>query len=153
MNAEEIVDFLRSEIEPISDTFSKQAYRASAYLKDGVYLPCVIFRDVSEIVDLAMRRLDETRKNKGLHESIGYHATVKSWIAEGNRVNAYDILRVEKSPFAIPAKCRNAVWSAGETRMSWISFLGLMNDGKSFGSAHRLTLNSLICQKDILRTK
>jgi hypothetical protein len=132
MNTEEIVEFLRSEIEPVSDTFSRQAYRASAYLKDGVYLPCVKFRDVSEIVDLAIRRLDETRKNKSLHKSIGYRATIKSWIAEGNRVNAHDILSVEKSPFAIPANCRNAVWSAGETRMSWISFVGLMNDGKEF---------------------
>lgn len=132
MNTEKIVEFLRSEIEPISDSVSKKAYRASVHLIDGVYLPCVIFRDVSEVVDLALRRFDETRKNKQLHESIGYRAAVESWIAKGNRVNDYDILSIEKSPFAIPAKCRNAIWAAGETRMSWISFVGLMKDRKEF---------------------
>lgn len=132
MTAEDIFRFLHSEIESISDVFCKQAYRASAHLRDGTYLPCVMFRDSSDIVDLAIRRFDETKNNKNLHESMGYHAIVKSFVAKGNCINSYDVARVEKSPYAIPAQYRNRIWSAGETRMSWISFTGLMNDGKEF---------------------
>ena len=132
MTNEEVVKFLCAEIEPVSDVYSRRAYRASVCLRDGTYLPCVMFRNFSDIVDLAIRRFNETRNNKSLHESMGYRAVVKSFVATGNRVDGYDIARVEKSPYAIPAICRNKVWSAGETRMGWISFTGLMDDGKGF---------------------
>jgi len=57
----EIISFLKNNIEPLEDGFYGAGYRAATYLKDGTYLPCVIFRNTKKTVDLAIKRL---KKNK-----------------------------------------------------------------------------------------
>jgi hypothetical protein len=136
---EKLVQFLRSEVEPISDVNSKKAYRAAAYLRDGTYLPCVMFRQISDIVDLAIRRIAETKSERE-EDWYNYQMVIRSFVVTTNRVAFYDIARIEKSPYALPASILKKVWAAGETRMSWISFVGVMDDGKEFdfGSAYHV---------------
>jgi len=39
-----LIQFLKENIEPLPSQSYGAGYRASAYLVDGTYLPCVIFR-------------------------------------------------------------------------------------------------------------
>jgi len=55
---------------------------------------------------------------------------VKVFVAQGNRVNAYDIARVEESPFAMPLSLLPQI--RGETSMAWTGFVLEMNDGVTF---------------------
>ncbi|HEX6716853.1 MAG TPA: hypothetical protein VF088_07065 [Pyrinomonadaceae bacterium] len=128
---DKLVRFLRSEIEPISDGYSKKAYRASAYLRDGTYLPCVVFRQMSDIVELAIRRIADTKSEKE-EDWYNYQMVIRSFVATTNRVAFYDVARIEKSPYALPVSILKKVLEAGETHMSWISFVGVMNDSKQF---------------------
>ncbi|ROH86524.1 hypothetical protein ED208_15950 [Stagnimonas aquatica] len=128
-----ILDFLKSGIEPFPDPTYGEGYRCSAYLKDGTFLPCVMLRKASPVVELAIRRFDQERKGKGIfgsRKSDGYESIVKNFVASGNRVNHYDIERVEPSRFAIPLSLLKQV--EGETTMAWTGFVFEMHDGKLF---------------------
>ncbi len=61
---ENIIRFLKDNIEPLDDSIYGLSYRASAYLTDRVYLPCVIFRNPKSTVNLALRRFKEEQKGK-----------------------------------------------------------------------------------------
>jgi len=103
-------------------------------LKDGTYLPCVIFRNPSTIVKLAVRRFKEESKGNGIFNKasgIGYYNIVKSFVTNGNRINEYDIERVEKSKYAYPLAIQKQI--TGETTMGWTGFAAKMKDGKVFG--------------------
>ncbi|MEJ7847385.1 MAG: hypothetical protein WKF92_04760 [Pyrinomonadaceae bacterium] len=63
----EIVEFLRENVTPMETNFSGTFYRASAYLTDGTYLPCVMFGNPNAILKLASRRFAETAKNAYEH--------------------------------------------------------------------------------------
>jgi hypothetical protein len=126
---EHVVGWLHERVPPARDEIFGPNYRAAVYLTDGTFLPCVCFRNPDRTVDLAIRRFDQTRDDPSLHKSVNYRSIVKSFTTSSNRLSPWDIARVETSRFAIPAPLRDRIHSAGETRMSWISFVGKMHDG------------------------
>ena len=131
---EEIIKFLKEEIEPLQDSAYGLGYRAAAYLKDGTYLPCVIFRNPSTIIQLAIRRFKEEMNGNGIFnktKGVGYYNIVKNFVTGGNRINDYDILRVEKSKYALPLLIQKQI--TGETTMGWTGFAAKMKDGKYIG--------------------
>lgn len=133
MDLDQIIGFAQAEIEPVTDLSGSPAYRCSAYLKDGLYLPCVLLASSAARVALASRRFDEARGQEQRGEAgfgMRYQDIVRTFVASGNRINDYDIERVEKSRFAIPlARLREV---RGETRMSWTQFAAVMSDGQEF---------------------
>jgi len=99
LSSKDIVKYLKNNIEPIEDNSYGQGYRASVYLRDGTYLPCVVFRSSSKIVKLAIRRFKEEKKAKGFFNKIsgmGYYNIVKSFVTTGNCLNEYDIAKLRK---------------------------------------------------------
>lgn len=132
----DIVKFLKTNIEPIENyIYDGKAYRAAAHLTDGTYLPCVIFRNNSNIVKLAIKRLKEEKKSYGIFSNpeskgIGYSEIVKTFVANGNRINYYDIAKIEESKYAFPKNILIEI--KGETTMGWTGFVAKMKDGKSF---------------------
>ena len=66
MNNSEIIQFLKDNIEPLKKEFEGNQYRCSAYLKDGTYLPCVIFQNPGPTVNQAIKRLKEERTGKSI---------------------------------------------------------------------------------------
>ncbi len=131
MRAKEIAEFISQQIEPLPAIHSYGArYRVSATLTDGTHLPCVVVESASRLVDLAIRRFDETRSDKSLHRSVGYRAIVKTFVTHGNSVNDYDIQSLAISPFAIPLARAGEI--GGETSMSWTEFYATMTDGTEF---------------------
>lgn len=131
---EDIIKFLKNNIEPLEDNAYGLGYRASVYLTDGIYLPCVVFRNSKAVVNLAIRRFKEEQKAKSIFSrssGIGYYGIVKTFVANGNCINEFDIDRVEKSRFAFPWVIQNQI--KGETTMGWTGFAAKMKDGKYFG--------------------
>ena len=134
---EDICKFLKDNIQPLDDNAYGLGYRASATLKDGTFLPCVIFRNPATLIDLAMRRFKEERSGKSIFSKssgLGYREIVKTFVASGNCVNHYDIARVDKSRFAFTLDVQKQI--NGETSMSWTAFVTKFKDGRhlSFGT-------------------
>lgn len=138
LSEEEIIFFLKNNIEPINDEFYGSGYRASVTLKDGTFLPCVIFRNPNKNIDLAIRRFKEEQNGKSIFgnktKGFGYREIVKSFVTKGNSINSYDITKINKSRFAIPFEDLKKI--NGETAMSWTAFVIEFNDGQklSFGT-------------------
>lgn len=137
--AEEIIDFLKTNVQPLPDTGYGLGYRAAVYLKDNTYLPCVIFRNPKTMIDLAISRFDEEREGNGIlpnDSGQGYMEIVKTFVTSGNCINHYDILRVEKSKYVLPDNIAGQI--EGETTMGWTGFVMKMKDGKhfSFGTSY-----------------
>lgn len=133
-HTENIIKFLKENIEPLEDKVYGLGYRASVYLTDGTFLPCVIFRNPKEIVNLAIKRFKDEKTGNGIFNrssGFGYYNTVKNFVTNGNCINDYDIDRVEKSRFAFPLKIQNQI--RGETTMGWTGFTAKMIDGRYFG--------------------
>jgi len=131
---EEIIKFLKENIEPLDDNFYGFGYRASVYLTDGTYLPCVIFRNPSKMVCLAIKRFKEEKNGNGIFSKssgVGYYNIVKTFVANGNCLNEYDIAKIEKSPYAFPIHILKQI--QGETTMSWTCFVAKMKDGSHIG--------------------
>lgn len=131
---ENIIKFLKDNVEPLHDNAYGLGYRASVYLTDGTFLPCVIFRNPKSTVNLAIRRFKEEQTGKSIFSrssGLGYYEIVKTFVANGNRINEYDIDRVEKSEFAFPLTIQCQI--RGETTMGWTGFAAKMKDGKYFG--------------------
>jgi hypothetical protein len=129
-----ILEYLQSGVESWPDAFYGDGYRCSAYLTDGTFIPCVMLRKSEPLVELAIRRFDEEKKGKGVFCSFSsgsaYERIVKSFVASGNKVNEYDIDRVEQCRFAIPLALKRKI--EGETTMAWTGFVFEMIDGKLF---------------------
>ena len=123
-----IHEFLKTGVEPYPDSIYGDGFRCSAYLKDGTYLPCVMLRSNAPIATLAMRRFEQEKKGKGIFSSNGYEQIVKTFVATGNRINDYDIARLEPSRYAIPLSLLKKI--EGETTMAWTGFVLEMRDGK-----------------------
>ena len=134
MNLEDIIGFLKSTIEPIEDQQYGLKYRTSVYLKDGTYLPAVVFLNPERITDLAIRRFEEEKLGRGkINWGRGvdnYRRIVSHFITKGNRINEYDIDRVTASPYAFSKDILNTI--KGETSMSWTGFTARMSDGNVF---------------------
>jgi len=77
---ENIIRFLKDNVEPLNDNIYGLSYRASAFMIDGIYLPCVIFRNPKFTVNLALRRFKEEQKGKGFFgkSATSYFKIVKS---------------------------------------------------------------------------
>ena len=134
MEIDEVIHWVRTNVEPTPDLCERNAFRCSAYFKDGLYLPCVLVREANAQVRLAIERFEESRTS-GITDPLNlkpgfYPSVVRSFIASGNRVDIWDIERVESSPFAIPADRMAEI--KGETSMSWTAFAGVMDDGNEF---------------------
>jgi len=132
--SEDIIKFLKDNVEPLQDNSYGLGYRASVYLKDGTFLPCVIFRNPNTVVNLAIRRFKEEQTGKGIFNrssGLGYYNIVKNFVTNGNCINDYDIDRVEKSKFAFPLTIQKQI--QGETTMGWTGFAAKMKDGNIFG--------------------
>lgn len=134
----EIIEFLKKNVEPLNDEIFGLAYRASATLKDGTFLPCVIFRNPNKTIELAIMRFKEeqsgntvfSNKSKG----FGYREIVKTFVTNGNCVNSYEIAEVNWSRYSIPLNDLKKIH--GETAMSWTAFVLEFKDGRklSFGT-------------------
>jgi hypothetical protein len=130
----DIIKFLKENIEPLEDNTFGFGYRASGTLKDGTFLPCVIFRNSATLVNLAIRRFKEEQSGKSVFaksSGLGYREIVKSFVATGNCVNYYDIIEVDKSRFAFPLRVQKQI--QGETSMSWTAFVAKFKDGRHLG--------------------
>jgi hypothetical protein len=137
MDELDIIKFAESNLERITSTDGGPAYRCSAFLNDGVHLPCVLIASIESHVELATRRLEEARADGLKPESerrFGYRMTypdlISTFTTKGNCVNHYDIARLERSSFAIPLARLQEV--KGETSMSWTQFSAVMRDGSEF---------------------
>ena len=62
---------------------------------------------------------------------LAHQMEMRSLVAGGNRVNHYDIARIEPSRFAFPPKVLREI--EGETTMGWTGFSVRMKDGQYFG--------------------
>jgi hypothetical protein len=96
-----------------------------------------MFRDYSDIVELAIRRFEATREIPSSPSStrlnpIGYYDVVKQFVCGSNRVEYYEVVRVEKCRYTIPGKLREKVCTINQSRMTWTSFSGRMYDGQEF---------------------
>jgi len=132
MSEKDILTYLRENIEPL-EKFYGASYRASVYLVDGLYLPCVVFRNPNQIVEFAMKRFEKEQSGQSIFRNHpdGYKETVKSLVTTGNCINVYDIARVEKSKCAFPVSILKQI--RGETSMGWTGFSAKMKDGKYLG--------------------
>lgn len=140
MDEKVITRFLKENIEPIDSYIYGKSYRAAVYLKDGTYLPCVIFRSAGPLTNLALKRFKEEKNRRGLFNSAaGYYQVVKSFVTEGNRLNYYDIDSIEESKYVFPAQLYKQI--TGETTMGWTGFTAKMKDGKYFAFGTRLYID------------
>ena len=134
MTVDEIVSWLRTNVDPTPDLLGRNAYRCSAYLKDGAYLPCVLMRETNVPMDSVKERFQEAYQSgsTGLGSQIPEldRSILSSFATSDNEVDIHEIERVEHSPFAIPAARLAEI--EGETAMSWTAFAGVMDDGKEF---------------------
>jgi hypothetical protein len=137
MKESEIIEIVRKEFEETRGPYGGRAYRCAAVLNDGLYLPCMLLTNAESIVELALRRFEETRFDAALPEPerrFGkggrYADIVQSFVANGNRLASYDIQRIEKSKFSIHAARMAEVH--GETSMGWTQFTAVMRDGREF---------------------
>lgn len=135
MNSSEIIEFIKSNIIPLEDQFLGNGYRASVYLKDGTYLPAVMFRNPDKKVKQAIARFKQEKSGKGIinwgSDKDAYREIVKLFVTCGNKINDYDIESVEKSPYAFPNQILKQI--KGETTMAWTGFVVKMRDDKCFG--------------------
>jgi hypothetical protein len=130
---EDIIKFLKTNIEPLTDNIFGDGYRAFVTLTDGLQLPCVLFRNSSKLVDLAVRRFKEEQSGKSIFSKssgLSYRDIVKNFVANGNCINYYDIAKVDKSDFAFPLQTLKQI--RGETKMGWTGFIAKMKDGNKF---------------------
>jgi hypothetical protein len=130
----DIATFLHENIHPLDNNIFGPGYRASAYLKDGTFLPCVLFRRSKPIIDLAIKRFEEEKSGKSIFSKssgLGYREIVKTFVTKGNCLNHYDIGKVQKSCCAFPIDIQKQI--RGETSMSWTAFVAKFKDGRLLG--------------------
>jgi len=128
-----IISFLKQEIQPLEDSKYGDGYRVAAYLRDGTFLPCVVFRNADKTIELAMKRFKDEQTEKSIFSKpsgMGYREAIKSFVTSGNCVNHYHIAKVEKSRHAFPIDVIKQI--RGETKMGWTGFVAKMKDGKQF---------------------
>jgi hypothetical protein len=127
---------ITNTVEPIYDSIFGPRYRCSLTLTDGSFLPCAVIQSKQRLVDLAKRRIKEEMQEQG---HIGGHdpygQIVSNFVAQGNRVNDYDVLSSAESRYAIPLPLLSLI--EGETVMAWTCWLFRMRDGRlfSYGSS------------------
>jgi hypothetical protein len=130
---EEFCKFLKGEIEPILfGELKETAYRASVYLLDNTYIPCVLFRNSYSQADRAIREFESVRKHPPTDRSINYRSYVRAFTTGDNIIASDIISKIETSPYAIPVSCYNQLASMMEIEYGGVSFQGRMDDDKKF---------------------
>lgn len=108
MKIEDLIKFLKNEIEPIEDDIYGLEYRTSAHLKDGTFLPGVTFRNSDKITEQRIKRMEDVKSGNGKiryqDNRDPFKEIMKLFVAKGNRVNDYDIDKVQRSEFAFSKK-------------------------------------------------
>lgn len=133
-----IISYLKENVTPLNDDRFGPGYRASVYLTDGTFLPCVLFRNSEPIVELAVRRFKEEQSGRSIFAKsagLGYEYVVKTFVAQGNCINHYEIAEITKSRFAFPLEVLGQV--KGETTMGWTAFVASFRDGRRLGFGTR----------------
>ena len=90
MTTEEKINFLKANIEPLFDQIYGNGFRASAYLTDGTYIPCVRFRNPELITQLAIKRFEQEKKGISIFKSSSknrYKEIVELFVTNGNNLN------------------------------------------------------------------
>lgn len=130
IKVDDLTNFLKTSVEPLTDQIYGSRYRAAARLTDDTYLPCVVFQSRKLNVELALRRFKELQD-----QASQYKMVVASFVSKGSHVADYQIKAVELSPFAWPLAILKQIH--GETVMSWTAFVVEMKDGTmhSFGTS------------------
>lgn len=129
MRAEEIVDFVKRNVEPLPASPPHGArHRVAGTLIDGTSLPCIVVESASLTTDLALKRFEQAKTSDDPH--MGYRAMVRSFVTQGNTVNDFDLRELSISPYAIPVSRIREI--GGETSMSWTEFYAIMTDGRRF---------------------
>jgi len=149
MTIGEKIQFIKNSIEPIADSAYGDGYRASVYLVDGTYIPCVRFLNSKLRTEFAIKRLEEERKGQGIFNrtlSKRYKELVQLYVTNGNSINEYDIDRIEVSDFAFPINILHQI--RGETTMGYTGFCAKMRDGKIFGFGSRFLFYFFQMPKD-----
>lgn len=124
-----INDYLEHNDDLLPDSVFGNGHRCSVHLTDGTYLPCVMLRESNGVVELALRRFEQEKAGAGIFRTANaYESIVKHFVISGNRVNYYDIVKVEPSRYAIPMNLSKQIH--GETTMAWTGFVLEMQDKK-----------------------
>jgi hypothetical protein len=127
IKSSEILSFLKGNVEPLDAPFYGKRYRSSVKLTDGVLLPCVVFQQREDRVQLALKRFKEAKGDQ-------YLDVVRAFVSKGANVSEWQIASVDVSPWAFPVALLKTIH--GETAMGWTSFVVEMQDGSmhSFGT-------------------
>jgi hypothetical protein len=129
MRAEEIVEFVKRNVEPLpASPLYGERYRVAGTMTDGTALPCIVVESASRTVDLALKRFEQTKSSDDPY--MGYRAIVGTFVTKGNVVDDHDLHDLSISPYAIPLSRIREI--DGETSMSWTEFYAIMTDGKEF---------------------
>ncbi len=130
----DLIRFLKDHIEPLEDEIYGQSYRAAVYLKDGTFIPCVIFRNFQLVTQLAFERF-RTALIRGWTEKkirgVGYAHMIRHFSINNKRVKFSEIKKIEPSSFAFPNKFLQLIET--ETGEGWTGFTCKMKDGKYIG--------------------
>jgi len=131
---ESIIRFLKDNIEPYDDELYGLCYRASAYLTDGTYLPCVIFRNRESRVNYANKVIRNRQINKWFSSKSVKNSNDRIYeglVVGDNQISFEDINKVEKCKYAFPCSLLKQI---GEIALFFVrGFVAKMKDGKYVG--------------------
>jgi len=122
---------ITNSVEPIQSSIDGPLYRCSLTLKDGTFLPCAVLQSKQRLVEHAKRRIKEYMDHKVPPDGPDPYTTIVSvLVAQGNRINDYEVSSASESKYAPPVALLSQI--EGETRMGWTGWVFKMKDGKVF---------------------
>ncbi len=128
-----ILDYLKTDGESWPSSIYGERFRCSASLSDETFLPCVMLSKSDNMTELALRRFEDEKKGKGIftfNSGDSYKKIVKHFVTSGNRLNHYDILKLEPTKYAPPLSLLKQI--EGETTMAWTGWVFEMRNKKLF---------------------
>ena len=121
---EDIIKFLKGNVEPLNDNAYGPGYRASAYLDwRDIFTLRNISQSKGQFVNLAIRRFKEELSGKGVFNrapGLGYYDIVKTFVTNGNCINDYDIDRAEKKQICVSIKHTKTNSRRNNNGLDWI---------------------------------
>jgi hypothetical protein len=121
----ELASQLENLFEPFANEFYGPLYRCAAHLKDGTYLPCVVFSSRKRQIDILEQRFNEV-----VEKPIQFRQCVEWFCTSGSRVDVHSIAAITSSPYALTNSLISQI--LGETSMGWTCFVMEMRDGVLF---------------------
>ncbi|MBP7864140.1 hypothetical protein KA183_20815 [bacterium] len=130
MDDQQISDYLISNLKPWEDSVFGTTYRAAGRLRDGQYLPCIMFGNPKAYLSLAEKRLfdKELRRDEYQFEQV-----LRTFLVGRSQVNVSDVASVEPSLNAWSEEIIGEI--RGETTMGFTFFTAVMKDKKVFSFA------------------